>query len=299
MTLAFNDHVNLHQTAERTVVDLAALGLAPLLALGSYQYLRAHVPRPPDRHRTMVVLALPMRGAFTFDVDGADHPVRPGQIIRVPPGCAYSTGRKAEPRGALVWLIARAAADSGPEDLRRALGVLADPAGPLVAAVDEMARDGLGRALNWADRPRDWIDEALLQHMVISAVLGATKAYMNAESPVSWPHQGIARVLAWIDEHLTEPVTTAELAALAGLSTSRFYEAFRVATGTSPKDYLLRRKTEYARQWLQDDPTVQVTAVAHSLGFSTSQRFATILRRYHGISPTACRTTRQGLDRTA
>ncbi|WP_220140205.1 AraC family transcriptional regulator [Kitasatospora acidiphila] len=35
---------------------------------------------------------------------------------------------------------------------------------------------------------------------------------------------------------------------------------------------------------------MSVTAVAHALGFSSSQRFATIFRRYQGVSPTGART---------
>ncbi|MCX5338662.1 helix-turn-helix domain-containing protein [Streptomyces atratus] len=292
MTLPFNDEVNLDQSAERTVVDLAGLGLAPLLALGRYRYLHARVPRPPDRHRTLLVVALPVRGTFSFDIGGTVHPARPGQAIRVPPGVAYSTGLATEPRGSLIWLIARVTEQPGPDALHRALNLLATPTGQLTTDGTDQARDSLERALTLADRAGDWINDALLQHTLASALLELTRGFTSAgSSPAAWPHHRITRVLTWIEEHLADPVTPAELAAMAELSTSQFYEAFRAATGTSPKDHLLRRKTEYAREWLQRDPAVSVTAVAHALGFSSSQRFATIFRRYHGISPTAARTT--------
>ncbi|MDH6115519.1 AraC-like DNA-binding protein [Kitasatospora sp. MAP12-15] len=289
----FNDEVDLGQTAERTVVDLAGLGLGPMLALGRYRYLYAHAARPPERHRTLLVLAVPVRGMFAFDVDGEVHRVRPGQAIRVPPGAAYHTGLTAEPRGELIWLIARTNAPTlpGQDDLHRALEALMVP-GPLMAPGADPVRDSLERALALAGGERDWTTEALLRHTVAAAVLEATRAFTHTGSPpATWPHHRIVPVLAWIEDHIADPVTPAELADMAGLSTSHFYEAFRTATGTTPKDYLLRRKTEYARDWLQRDPAVPVTAVAHTLGFSSSQRFATIFRRYHGISPTVCRTT--------
>ncbi|WP_406514872.1 AraC family transcriptional regulator [Streptomyces sp. NBC_00873] len=292
MTLPFNDEVDLGQSAERTVVDLAGLGLAPLLALGRYRYLHAHVPRLPQRHRTLLVVALPVRGTFSFDIDGTVHPARPGQAIRVPPGAVYSTGLSAEPRGSLIWLIARVTEQSGPDTLQRALHLLATPTGQLTADGTEQARDGLERALALTGRTGDWINYALLQHTLATAMLELTRGFTGAgSSAAAWPHHRVTQVLAWIEEHLTEPITPAELAAMAELSTSRFYEAFRAATGTSPKDYLLRRKTEYAREWLQRDPEVSVTAVAHALGFSSSQQFATVFRRYHGISPTTSRST--------
>lgn len=102
-------------------------------------------------------------------------------------------------------------------------------------------------------------------------------------------HRDVSRTLAWIDAHLSAPMDATDLAAVSGLSTSHFYQSFRKVTGTSPKDYLLRRKTERARRWLEEDPQATVTEVAHGLGFSSSQYFATVFRRYQHCAPSECR----------
>ena len=286
--IPYREDLDLEQSPERTIVDLKGLG-----ALGSYRYLHAHAPRPPARHRTLVVVAIPVRGSFAFDIDGAVHAVRPGRLVRIPPGRTYTTGLAAEPRGALIWLIAKVTEQAN--DTARALRLLAEPDGELIAEADRV-REPFEQALALAGEERDWIGDALLAHAVATGVLAAARAFTTGDRPQTWTHQQVARVLAWLEEHIDEQLTAADLAAVAELSTTQFYEAFRAATGTSPKDYLLRRKTELARDWLLRDPDVKVATVADALGFSTPQRFATVFRRYHGTSPSACRVvaTRRG-----
>jgi AraC-like DNA-binding protein len=72
---------------------------------------------------------------------------------------------------------------------------------------------------------------------------------------------------------------------LSRLSTSRFFQEFKTATGMTPKDYLLRLRVEEAARQLRKAPTRPVTCIAHELGFSSSQYFATVFRRYLGVSP--------------
>lgn len=284
------DRIDFASTDERTIIDLAGRGLAPLLALGRYRYRSAHRPMPPLRHRSLLVLALPGRGEFAFDLDGAPRLVQAGHAIRVPPGHTYRTGVAVEPRGTLTWLIARVGAGLDAGELGRAVAVLAGaqppwtwPAPPGVPAV-------LDRAFAVATDPRTWVNDGLLRHLLATAVLELAGALSSAAPPVRAEHRAITTLLGWIDRHLTEPVDAADLATRSGLSTSHFYQAFRRATGTTPKDYLLRRKIAYAHDWLHRDPAVNVSTVAHALGFSSSQHFATVYRRYHGASPSADRS---------
>jgi AraC-like DNA-binding protein len=83
--------------------------------------------------------------------------------------------------------------------------------------------------------------------------------------------------------------TMKQLARVAGLSESRFKHRFREEVGTTPADYQLRHKIDRACQMLiQDNTTILDTAL--SLGFSSSQYFATVFRRYVGVTPTEYRT---------
>ncbi|MFB7224419.1 helix-turn-helix domain-containing protein [Streptomyces sp. NPDC056227] len=289
---ACSDAVDLAATGERTMVDLAGRGLEPLVVLGRYRYLRAQEPLPVQRHCSLVVLALPGRGSFAFEVDGRVREVSPGQVLCVPPGSVYLTGTTAQARGELTWLIARrrGTREERAAALDRAVSLLADPPVSQVWDVSPETAGDLRRAFDLAAGKRDWLADARLQHVLAALVCDLAATMAAARTPGPGPvHQSITRTLAWIDAHLAEAADAAELATVSGLSTSHFYEAFRQATGTSPKDYLLRRKTDRARAWLEDDPSVTVTEVAHALGFSSSQYFATVFRRYQHCAPSSCR----------
>jgi AraC-like DNA-binding protein len=97
--------------------------------------------------------------------------------------------------------------------------------------------------------------------------------------------------------HLESEASNEELAAIARLSPARFHVHFKQVTGSSPRDYWLRLRVERAAQRLQRAPELTVTQVAHELGFSSSQYFATVFRRYLGTSPLTYRseTTLQSL----
>lgn len=88
-----------------------------------------------------------------------------------------------------------------------------------------------------------------------------------------------------MEEHLQRDAKSEDLAALAGLSPARFHVHFKRITGSSPKDHLQRLRIEQAARRLWEAPDLTITEVAHEFGFSSSQYFATVFRRYLGVSP--------------
>lgn len=287
-----SDEVDVAETAERRIVDLAGRGLAPFLSFGHYRYLHAHDPLPPQVHDSLLLLALPLRGAVPFTVDATERVVVPGSVLSVPAGHVYVTGASAQPRGEMAWLIIettkRPRLASGP--LARAIDLL-DSMGTRSWPVAPSIPGEVRRALDLASRPPDWIRNGELSHVLAALLLSIVRELVFSDVSVVEPvHRDIRRTLTWIDQNLNEVASAAELVAISGLSSTRFFEAFRAATGTTPKDYVMRRKTDSARHVLADQPDVTVTELAHSLGFSSAQQFATVFRRYQGMTPTEARS---------
>jgi AraC-like DNA-binding protein len=76
----------------------------------------------------------------------------------------------------------------------------------------------------------------------------------------------------------------AELAAEAELSPSRFKSKFKAQIGIAPHEFILRCKMEAAKQmFLERRKTGTDTAM--DLGFSSSQYFATVFRRFTRQTP--------------
>ena len=98
----------------------------------------------------------------------------------------------------------------------------------------------------------------------------------------------IARVLEWIDNYDGDTIKISQMAKVSGLSTSSFHRAFWRIVGITPKDYIIRKRIETARIMLKETDT-SVIDIAMECGFSTSQYFATVFRRYTGFTPSEYR----------
>jgi AraC-like DNA-binding protein len=94
----------------------------------------------------------------------------------------------------------------------------------------------------------------------------------------------LMRVLAYIEAHIGEPITLANLAATAGLSRMYFARQFRAATGIRPHKYVLRRRIERAQQLLTATSDALVD-IALSVGFQTQAHFTTVFKKIVGNTP--------------
>lgn len=279
-----SDAPDLVSTDERTIVDLRGPG--PFVSLGQYRYLAAQHPLPPQIHPNLVVLALPQRGAFDFTMDGAALEVHPGELICIPNGTEYQAGSVAQPRGELLWLLLRTDG-SGDADgaIGEAVRILLDGDAP-VRSVPERVTDLLNQAL---EEPGDdgELTRAWRRSLCSAAVLEVARAARTGTSQAPL-HPGMRRAAAWVDEHITEPISVGQLIDASQMSSTHFYEHFVRAFGTSPKDYVLRAKLSHAETLLATTDE-SITQIAHSLGFSTSQHFGTAFRRYVGTTPSEYR----------
>jgi AraC-like DNA-binding protein len=96
-------------------------------------------------------------------------------------------------------------------------------------------------------------------------------------------HPAVQRARELMDRRPRENWPVPALARLAGLSASRLNESFRAELGLSPHQYLLRLRAELGAQALgQTDRAI--TDIALDLGFSSSQHFAQVFRKYFGLS---------------
>lgn len=99
----------------------------------------------------------------------------------------------------------------------------------------------------------------------------------------------INRVMDYVDEHLGEPLTLAELADVAAFSPFHFHRIFAALVGEPPGQYVRRLRLERAAQQLVAAPRKPITAVALDCGFSGSSSFARAFKDSFGMSASAWR----------
>ena len=88
----------------------------------------------------------------------------------------------------------------------------------------------------------------------------------------------------YLAKRFAEPIQMTDLARHLGLSRARMFEVFKKDTGLTPNDYLVRQRIEHAREQLSKTSRA-ITNIALDVGFSSSQYFANVFRRYTGMTP--------------
>jgi AraC family transcriptional regulator len=94
--------------------------------------------------------------------------------------------------------------------------------------------------------------------------------------------------VAYIEEHLAEPISLAALARLVGLSACYFCRAFRQSFGVPPQRFQLMRRIERAKTLLAKH-AASVTDVSLTVGYNDTSAFCTAFRRVAGLTPSAYR----------
>src|SRR5258707_233512 len=93
-------------------------------------------------------------------------------------------------------------------------------------------------------------------------------------------------VVAYIEDHLAEPISLAALAQPVRLSPYYFCRAFKQSFGTPPHRYHTSRRIERAKTLLAK-PAPSVTDIGFTVGFSQTSSFTSAFRKATGLTPTA------------
>jgi AraC-like DNA-binding protein/mannose-6-phosphate isomerase-like protein (cupin superfamily) len=127
--------------------------------------------------------------------------------------------------------------------------------------------------------------EASITGTLIGLMVYLSRLYEGYEKPHTEELMRIARSINFIDEGYRSDISVPHLADLAHLSVNQFHRVFHTATGTSPIDYINRRRIADARELLLESDA-PVTRIAFDLGFSDSNYFSRVFKKYAGTSPT-------------
>jgi LacI family transcriptional regulator len=103
----------------------------------------------------------------------------------------------------------------------------------------------------------------------------------------------LARAMAFIGEHFTEPIAIDDVAHAAGVSRSSVCRSFRQILGCSVAEEIRRRRLQRAKDLLRD-PALTLGDVAHAAGFLHASHLVNFFASKVGMSPTAWRKTQKG-----
>lgn len=127
------------------------------------------------------------------------------------------------------------------------------------------------------------------RHLVIAPHReGGQAQYVERPLPAQQGGGPIGAVIEWALAHLDRPLTVAELADRAHMSTRSFTRGFRQVTGTSPARWVAARRLDEARTLLETT-TWSIDRIARTCGFGSPVTFRQSFVREFGTAPTSYR----------
>ncbi len=273
---------------ERKIVDFRELGFRDVLALGRYSYAHAHEPLREHTHGEMFEICYLDEGSQEYEVEGCSYRLKGGDVFVTFPNERHGSGASPLSRGRLYWMLI-----SVPSKRERFLNLSSRESQELVGGLLSVPyrhfkggvplKQHLESIFRVYARGSGMLREADMRNHMLRFLLDVLAgAQQHARAVLSIP---VARVTEFIESRIFEETPQIrELAEIAGLSESRFKVRFKAETGMSPGNYLALQKIEKAKEMLAHSE-LSVTEIAFRLGFSSSQYFATVFKRFTTLRP--------------
>jgi RpiB/LacA/LacB family sugar-phosphate isomerase len=134
------------------------------------------------------------------------------------------------------------------------------------------------------------LDEQRAQE-IVEAYLNATLAPIEVIGGL--PPRRLQRVFAHIRENVARDLSVTELAQVVGMSQYYFSKLFKMSTGITPHQYVMRQRVERAQELLRETRTA-LAEIATQVGFETQSHFTSVFRRLVGATPKHYREMHQG-----
>jgi AraC-like DNA-binding protein len=135
-------------------------------------------------------------------------------------------------------------------------------------------------------------EAAIVCQMHVMAILVDVFRMVGEKKPVrveALP-TSVSRILKEIRERPERKIAFTDLVRRTGLAPSTLRRHVYAAVGEPVMDYVQRCRVNVARERLLAEPALSITRLAMDMGFSSSQHFATVCRRFTGLSPTKIRS---------
>jgi AraC-like DNA-binding protein len=159
------------------------------------------------------------------------------------------------------------------------------------ACVSALDQELLGVVLRFLRAVRTGADRRVLaplylQEMVYRVLQREQYARLLTLAAAESASNPVSAVLEYVREHLSEPLTVADMAELVSLSPSAFAHLFRDVTGRSPYQFLKEMRLDRARELLVDG-NFTVARISKEVGYTSVSHFISEFRGRFGVTPRA------------
>ena len=133
-----------------------------------------------------------------------------------------------------------------------------------------------------------WETKAVITHLLHGILLCALRYGQEKKNLDGESADKVQMIAKYIGENYGEDISLGTASEMANMERTYFCKRFKAVTGVGFQDYLLQIRLNAAKQLLLDTQCT-VGQIAEKCGFTTSNYFGDVFRRYHGMSPTEYR----------
>ena len=128
----------------------------------------------------------------------------------------------------------------------------------------------------------------VVTHLFHGIMLNALRYGSKKEQLIGESADKIQMIAKYISEHYNEDITLSMAANMAYLEKTYFSKRFKLLTGFGFQEYLLQTRILAAEKLLLETKQ-SISKISENCGFSCSNYFGDVFRRYKGISPSEYR----------
>lgn len=206
---------------------------------------------------------------------GREQQLRPGVLIWARPGGRYLAEQEDHDRLAVTAIHFESQRKPPSQEVFEVRDV-------------EYTATVLGRVVDLVEAGHRVLATQLLQFVLDELLQGVCTEAPSASGTALHHHRLIEAAAARIREAPHEIDSVETLARQAGYSVAHFSRLFSEHLGRSPRDYIVERRVERARQLLVDTP-MTISQIADVLGYGSVFFFSRQFKQRTGISPRAFR----------
>lgn len=266
----------------RTVLTEKELGIPGVYSFGRQVLRKAEQPLPPHTHTNCFEIAFLASGNISFYMGGRTFNLSGGDAFITFPNELHSTNSIPMSAGELYYIkldfvhnknvlfLSEQYAYHIQERLKRIKS-------RNIKTDNDNTLKSIQHAFGLCQRKNPYY-AALCITMFLEQLLEFSESPFCALTP------DIGAALNWIYDHLTEDISLEELARISNLSESQFKHKFKKQMGSSPRDFINHEKIIYSTKIMGEKG--KITDLAYDLGFSSSNYFATVFKKYTYMTPT-------------
>ena len=245
-----------------------------------------------------------LEGSCRLAVDGAEPlALAPGDFVLIPSADTFTMSSleppvSAEPPVALDDGEFRLGTQNGAPEMRSVIGYCefgSPDAALLVSLLPRLLHVRGQKRLTTlvqlvgeesrSQRPaRDVVLARLLEVLLIEALRCSAGTPASSGLVRGMADERLAAAIRHMHEHPAQPWTVAQLANIAALSRSAFFERFNRAVGVAPMEYLLAWRMALAKKMLGQNQSA-IAEIAERVGYSSASTFSVAFTRHVGMPP--------------